>query len=334
MNRLFSVTLWVVIALSTPMLFLTLAAGVFIDPMATVLGVVFAVVYLTVVVWVFSRTPLWPDFRTHRRGPDGKRRRGHGSTAQWVAACLLWGGLAAVGIALLTSTALLDLMVKLNLDFFMLSMAGGYPEEIAKALGAALILIAFRQLNRPWHGLITGALVGLGFEVNENLLYGSTGALLDANSDIDGVLIMWGYRTLAGPLIHTILTAFAGYGIALALFRAHRTLAWRCGVAVGWIGIAFILHFAWNMLWESTLASIINIVVISLIMYPLFGYLIWRSWREARADESYAYAPGALTTTADLALIDAPTTPSLTAQQAEPVAAGMEETAIGDGGSR
>lgn len=88
------------------------------------------------------------------------------------------------------------------------------------------------------------------------------------------------------------------------------------------------------MLWETTLASIINIVVISLIMYPLFGYLIWRSWREARADESYAYAPGALTTTADLALIDAPTTPSLTAQPAEPVAAGTEETAIGDGGSR
>lgn len=330
MSRLFSITLWVLIAVSIPMLFLTAAGSAFISPWAGFLGAVFSVLYLVIVIWLLSRTPLWPDFTSFGRMPAGEKRRGHGSTTQWVAASLLWGAFVSFGLVMVFGLSVMDLTTKLGLDFFMASFAGAYPEEIAKSLGIALILMSFRQLNRPWHGLATGALVGLGFEVNENLLYGSTGALLDPNSDLDGVLLMWGSRTVAGPLIHTILSAFAGYGIALALFRAHKTVAWRWGVAVAWIGVAFALHFAWNLLWESMIASIINIAVVSLIMYPLIAYLIWRSWREARTDHTYAYAPGAITNTKDLALISAPSTPSRTHQPAEPE---NDKTAIGDGGS-
>ncbi len=330
MSRLFSITLWVLIVVSTPTLFLSVAGSAFINPVAGILGFIFVVFYLVIVIGLLSRTPLWPDFTSFRRDPSGEKRRGQGSTTQWVAASLLWGALASFGLVMVFGLSVMDLTTKLGLDFFMASFAGAYPEEIAKSLGIALILLSFRQLNRPWHGLATGALVGLGFEVNENLLYGSTGALLDPNSDLDGVLMMWGYRTLAGPLIHTILSAFAGYGIALALFRARKTIAWRWGVAVAWIGLAFVLHFAWNLLWETEVASIINIVVVSLVMYPLIVYLIWRSWREARADDTYAYAPGAITNSAELALVDAPTTPSLTTRPADP---GHDKTAIGDGGS-
>ena len=170
----------------------------------------------------------------------------------------------------------------------------------------AVILLSFRQLNRPWHGLATGALVGLGFEINENLLYGAVGGLMDPNSDLSGMLFMWQIRTIAGPLIHTVLTALAGYGIALALFRAGKSTGWRVGVVAAWIALVFALHFMWNLLWESTAAAITTYVIISLIMYPVVGYLIWRSWREARADSTYAYAPAAITGTTELALVDAP----------------------------
>lgn len=295
MSRLFSITLWVLIAVSLPALFLTAAGSAFINPLAGILGVVFTLFYLVIVIWLLSRTPLWPDFKSFRRTPEGNKRRGHGSTTQWVAASLLWGAFVSFGLVMIFGLSVMDLTTKLGLDFFMASFTGAYPEEIAKSLGIALILLSFRQLNRPWHGLATGALVGLGFEVNENLLYGSTGALLDPNSDLDGVLMMWGYRTVFGPLIHTILSAFAGYGIALALFRAHKTLAWRWGVACAWIFVAFALHFAWNMMWEAQLASMINMIMVSLIMYPLIVYLIVRSWRDARADHTYAYTPGIVT---------------------------------------
>lgn len=306
MSRLFTVTLWTCILLSIPMIFLTLSNLLLVESAAGLLSLVFGALYLVVVLLFFSRSPLWPDFRSHSRHPDGSRRRGQGSAWQWVLASLLWGSMAAVGLVMLAGFPILDLVDKLNWDFFMASFVGAYPEEIAKSLGVALILLSFRQLNRPWHGLVTGALVGLGFEVNENILYGAVGALTDPNSDLSGLLHMWQVRTIAGPLIHTVLTALAGYGIALALFRAGRSTAWRVGVAAGWIGLAFLLHFLWNMLWESTVAATVTYVIISLLMYPLFGYLIWRSWREARGDTTYAYAPAAITTTAELTLVDAP----------------------------
>lgn len=328
MSRLFSVTLWVLTVLTLPVIFLTLAGTVFFEPLAGVLGVVFAVLYLVIVIWALSRTPLWPDFRSFRRTREGRKRRRHGSTMQWVAASLLWGAFVSTALLLVPAQAVIDLTRKWGWDFFMASFGGAYPEEIVKSLGIAIILLVFRQLNRPWHGLVTGALVGLGFEVNENFLYGVTGALIHANSDVGGVLFMWGSRTLYGPLIHTILSAFAGYGIALAFFRANKTRAWRWGVALAWIFVAFALHFAWNMLWDSNIASIINIVVISLIMYPLFIYLIWRNWRDARADGTYGYAPGVITTTRDLALIDAPTTPPSPATLPVDARGGKDETAI------
>lgn len=36
-----------------------------------------------------------------------------------------------------------------------------------------------------------GVFVGLGFELIETVQYGAAGALEDANSDVDGLLIMW-----------------------------------------------------------------------------------------------------------------------------------------------
>ncbi|MFP7365181.1 PrsW family intramembrane metalloprotease [Corynebacterium callunae] len=306
MSKYFRITLWVLMVASTPMLFLSFSSFALIDLAASAVGLLFSALYLVIVMWLLSITPLWPDFKSYRRLPDGTKRKGQGSTFLWVFSSLWWGACVAVGIVMLMGLSVFDLMDKLNWDFVSMSFAGAYPEEIAKALGVAIILLRFRQLNRPWHGFVTGALVGLGFEVNENILYGATGAMFDPNSDMAGVLVMWQYRTLAGPLIHTLLTGFAGYGIALAFFTARKSVAWRIGVAAVGLGIAFVLHFSWNLLWESYTAQIINIVVISLIMYPLAAFIIWRSWKESRDDQTYAYAPGAITTARELALIAPP----------------------------
>lgn len=300
MNRLFSITLWVAIILSIPAFILSAASLVFITGTSAALGLLFSVLYLAVVLWIFSKTPLWPRFNY----PGAKQKKGR--VFSWVCGSLMWGAFVCFGLIMLVALPVMEITDKLNWGFVSMSFAGAYPEEIAKALGVAIILMAYRELNRPWHGFITGALVGLGFEVNENLLYGATGALMDPNSDLDGMLMMWGYRTVAGPLIHTLLTALAGYGIALALFRAQKTTAWRWGMVLGWGFVAFALHFTWNLLWENQYIAIANYIVVSLIMYPLAGFIIWRSWREAREDESYAYAPGIITSTQELAFLDAP----------------------------
>ncbi|BAU94533.1 hypothetical protein N24_0271 [Corynebacterium suranareeae] len=298
MSRLFSITLWVALLLAIPAVIFSFATFVFVDPLSSVLSFVFAVIYMAVVLFALSRTPLWPNFKT----PGATKRAG----LKWAVASLWWGAFVSFGLIMLLAGPILSITDKLNWDFVSMSFGGAYPEEIAKALGVAIILLSFRQLNRPWHGFITGTLVGLGFEVNENILYGATGAMMDPNSDIEGVLMMWQYRTLLGPFIHTLLTGFAGYGIALAFFRARKTIAWRWGVAIGWTLIAFALHFAWNLLWEDDIASIINIVVVSVIMYGLAIYIFWSNWAEARDDSSYAFAPGIITNTKDLALVETP----------------------------
>ncbi|ALP48913.1 PrsW family intramembrane metalloprotease [Corynebacterium glutamicum] len=298
MSRMFSITLWVAILLSTPALFLSLATFLFVDGISVLVNFVFAVLYLVVIVFLLSRTPLWPRFK----GSGSKK----GGGFAWAASSLLWGAFVGFGIVMLFAGPVMDLTDKLGWDFVAMSFTGAYPEEIAKALGVAIILLSFRQLNRPWHGFITGALVGLGFEVNENLLYGATGAIMDPNADLDGVLMMWQYRTMLGPLIHTLLTGFAGYGIALAFFRARKTVAWRWSVAIGWTLIAFALHFSWNLMWENVIGSYATIIVVSVVMYGLAIYIIWSNWAEARDDSSYAFVPGIITNTKDLSLLDAP----------------------------
>ncbi|WP_080792763.1 PrsW family intramembrane metalloprotease [Corynebacterium pacaense] len=305
MSRMFKITLWVLVLLTAPAGIFTVAGSVFISPVSGLLGMVFGAVYLVLIPWLLSRTPLWPDFRSGRRMPDGSRRKGDGATWTWMLACLMWGGSASFAVVMVTALPIMGITDKLGWVFVSASLGGAYPEEIVKSLGILLILYSFRQLNRPWHGLVTGAIVGLGFEVNENILYGATGALMDPNSDFAGLISMWQLRTFVGPLLHTVFSAIAGYGIALALFRAGKSAGWRWAVGCGWVFIAFTLHFAWNLLWENTVIAYVNIVVVCLVMYPLIGYLIWTCWRQARVDASYAWAPGAITSTRELSLIDA-----------------------------
>ncbi|ALC04671.1 hypothetical protein CDES_00955 [Corynebacterium deserti GIMN1.010] len=297
MNRLFSITVWTIIVVSIPVTLMTMAIFAFLDASVIGLSLLFAALYLGIVWWALSKTPLWPRFAKKS------------TTFSWAIASLLWGGFACMGMVMLFALPMMDLMEKLEWDLVAMSWAGAYPEEVAKAFGVVLILMAYRQLNRPWHGFATGALVGLGFEVIENLVYGATGALLDANADIDGVLMMWGYRSIAGPLIHTLLTAFAGYGIGLALFYANESKKWRIFTAAKWIFLAFALHFAWNIQWENPWYSIVTMVIVCIIMYGQAINIVHASWSVARDDVSYAYAPGIITSTKELALIDAPMHP-------------------------
>lgn len=278
------------------------------SPISGLLGSAFALANLVLIVWLLSRTPLWPDFRTGRRLPDGSRRKGAGTTWTWVFACIMWGASTSFALVMLTALPIMDITSKLGWDFVSASFGGAYPEEIVKSLGIVIILFSFRQLNRPWHGLVSGAIVGLGFEVNENILYGATGALLDPNSDLAGLIGMWQIRTFVGPLLHTVLSAIAGYGIALALFRAGKTTRWRWAVGCGGVGIAFALHFIWNLMWVNPVLAYINIAVVCLLMYPLIIYLFWSCWKQARVDCSYAWTPGAITSVHELSLIDAHST--------------------------
>lgn len=250
-------------------------------------GVLLGLIYVAVIVALLRLTPLWP-----RMGSAGR-------SALWVGVCLAWGGGFAMMPALLVATPLMDAVGNLGWDAATMSFGGAYPEEPGKALGVVLIVMMFRGLNRPWHALVTGALVGLGFETMENISYGALLGMLDPASDVSGLLEIWGLRIFLGPCLHIIWTAIAGWGIGQSLFAARLSAPRRVLVALGWLAVSFLLHFAWNYQ-GGQVASAATSIVAAAVMYPLICWLMWCGWRQARADRSYAYTPRVITSVAQL----------------------------------
>lgn len=277
MSRLFRVTLVVCTVIGIPVLVYFTATNFLISPIGGLLGLIFAAVYVALVIWLFTLSPMWPD-----RAGAGWR---------WVAACLVWGAGVSFLLVMAGGLPVMDLVSKLGWDLFEASFGGAYPEEIAKALGVGVILFTFRGLNRPWHGLMTGALVGLGFEAIENAMYGAMFAVMDPNSDVAGTLSTWALRVFAGPGLHIVFSALAGWGLGLAVFSAGRTPAWRFRVAAVWLFIAFLLHFGWNIMWPQVWMQIAGAVTAAAVMYPLLAWVWVRAHRMCRADDTYAFTP-------------------------------------------
>lgn len=262
--------------------------GMFVlSPVAAAVGVVLAALYALGVLALLRATPLWPSL---------------GTTATqkwWILVCLAWGGGFAMVPSYVAGPPVMDVADALGWEDASLSFGGAYPEEPGKAMGVVLILLCFRGLNRPWHGLVTGALVGLGFEALENLTYGVVLGALHPVADLDGSLGIWFVRLIYGPFLHIIWTALAGWGIGQALFMARRSAAGRILTALGWLGVSFIFHFLWNYQGEQSVTTATTYAV-WVLMYPVAIWLLHRAWQLARDDVSYTYTPGALTSFSQL----------------------------------
>ncbi|MBC3186642.1 PrsW family intramembrane metalloprotease [Corynebacterium sp. zg-331] len=273
MNRLFAITLGIGTALGLLCLLLQLANDLILSPAALGIGVGLGLCYVLLIVGLLRLSPMWPA-----------------GAHLWVLPALIWGAGTSLGLVMILATPLSEIPEKLGWDLVEASLGGAYPEECLKALGVMLILLSFRRLNRPWHGLIVGAVVGLGFETVENLLYGANGAILDPNSDATGALRLWVLRLLAGPFLHIVFTGIAGWGIGVALYTAEASPRWRIARGLGWFLVAFGLHFSWNLLPDAQLHQVLNMIAVGLVMYPLAGWLFIRGNRQARGDDTYAYS--------------------------------------------
>lgn len=267
MSTLFRTTNWVLFWLFAPASLVFLIVGTIIaSPAGLSISVPIALVYGAAWVFLFRFSAMWPK-----------------AGAKWVIATL-GAGVGTCGAVLLVAGPVSDLVEKLGWEAALASFAGAYPEEILKASCIVVILLGFRELDRPWHGLITGAMVGLGFELYENVMYGSTGALLDPNTDVEGALTMWGLRIVAGPGLHIMFSALAGWGIGVGLFSARLTSARRWLAAGGSTALAFALHFGWNFMPGSPVLQVVGMVAVALVGYPLVIWLAIKGHRAAKED--------------------------------------------------
>ena len=265
MSKLFRYSLFLFILVGLPFMALPVLPNALALPTPAAISAVFTVAYLGILVAVVRRTRLWPY-------------------QGWAPALLavLWGAGTSYALVSVSAPSIIDLAAHTGATTTAASWGGAYPEEIAKATGVVFILLAFRQLNRPWHGFVIGMLVGLGFESFENLLYGIVMSPIHPSSDIMGVLQIWGARVFLGPFLHIAFTGLAGWGIGWALFAVGRGLAWRLAHALGWFAVAFACHFGWNILGDNLVLLIGSKIVTGIVLYASFIYVWVAAFKAAK----------------------------------------------------
>lgn len=173
-----------------------------------------------------------------------------GTPKRLVAMSLGWGGMIALmSVASGLSVPWMSISDKMGWYSASMSMAAAVPEELVKGMGVLVLLwIGRAWWNRPWHGLVAGLLVGLGFGAMENAMYAMTFASLDPQSDVSGALSVYGSRILLGPEVHVLMTGLVGYAIGKALYEGPAlNISGRVSTVIGCFLISMTVHFAWNL---------------------------------------------------------------------------------------
>ncbi|WP_433299786.1 PrsW family intramembrane metalloprotease [Actinoplanes sp. CA-030573] len=167
-----------------------------------------------------------------------------------------WGGLVATSASIPASVALEDLVAKLGSPHLAAdwgaALAAPTVEETAKTLGVVVIvLIARSQINSVLDGIVYGAMVGLGFQIAEDVVFAVGAVALAGQGDhvqpVIATFLLRGF--LSGVWSHTLFGALAGAGIGYLVVRRDRPLGMRIGVAV----LACLGAWASHVLWNSPL---------------------------------------------------------------------------------
>jgi RsiW-degrading membrane proteinase PrsW (M82 family) len=176
-----------------------------------------------------------------------------------IAFALAWGGLVATGLALSANSAVQSILTtSQGLTFttqWGAAIAGPTDEELLKGLGVVVCaLLARRRMRSPVDGFILGAVVGLGFQVVEDIVY--TANVMAAGQDPwSAIAQMFVLRGIMGGLwSHAVYTGLFGLGLGYALTRPEWPWSRRVLAAVAGFAAAWSLHFLWNspLLVDST----------------------------------------------------------------------------------
>jgi protease PrsW len=170
-----------------------------------------------------------------------------------LALAFAWGALVATTVSIPGSAALDNLVAKLGSPHLAAdwgaALAGPTVEEAAKTLGVvAIVLVARAQVNSLLDGVVYGALVGLGFQLAEDVVFAVGAVALAGQGDqvrpVVATFLLRGF--LSGLWSHTLFGALAGAGIGYLVVRRERTPGRRIGVAALAVGGAWACHLLWN----------------------------------------------------------------------------------------
>jgi protease PrsW len=200
-----------------------------IGPAASIVGMVLALVPLTVVLLVIRLVDRWePEPRS------------------LVVLAVAWGAIAAIGIALgvdLLLTLVLGVDDSASRDAFSAVVQAPIVEEFAKGLGVLLLFAtARRAFDGPVDGVVYGALVGAGFAFTENIQYFAVSLIEGGVPDVSTTFLL---RGILSPFAHVMFTAVTGFALGLAARRGATTAQAIGPWLLGMLGAA-VLHALWN----------------------------------------------------------------------------------------
>nr|WP_240942136.1 PrsW family intramembrane metalloprotease [Planosporangium thailandense] len=214
-----------------------------------------------------------------------------------LATAFAWGAVVVTVTAVPGNLAAESIVAKLVSPRFAAlwgsALAGPTVEEILKFLGVvAIAMLATSQVNSVVDGMVYGAMVGLGYQVMENVSYAAVAVQeAGAGDRLEPVFTTFVVRgILGGPWSHTVFTALAGAGVGYAVVRVDRSARVRAAVAGAGLGGAWLCHFAWN---SPLLADGLGVGVAGRLAAlvvkgaPVLALVLGLAWLARRREDAY-----------------------------------------------
>ncbi len=172
--------------------------------------------------------------------------------AKLMVVAFLWGGFAATAMAANANDAILALYAKVFGQVWALNWGAGlaapFTEEPAKGSGLLLLIaLAPRQIRTAFDGFILGGLIGLGFQIVEDISYAMTsaGTQFGANQigASVGTIIL---RMVSGVAAHALYSAIFCAGLVYLVGRPAEPR--KIGRGCLLVAIPMLLHGTWDSL--------------------------------------------------------------------------------------
>jgi RsiW-degrading membrane proteinase PrsW (M82 family) len=219
--------------------------------------------------------------------------------ASLIVIALLWGGVVALSFAAVVNSTFLDFLQQVlpsqQVNAWGAALVAPIDEEFYKGAGLLMIFFMARdEIDGLMDGLVYGAMIGLGFQVVENMQYFIHAAAESGGSGLGAVVGMFFVRVLvAGLYSHMLFTGLLGFGFAYFVTRrGTATWAKRAGILGLFVLASWAAHFVWNSPWFDSLAEGgVGAFITSLVLKGLpFLVLLLLMVIVARRRESQAFA--------------------------------------------
>jgi protease PrsW len=188
----------------------------------------------------------------------------------------LWGSVVALSFAAIVNSSFLTFLQHTlspqQVESWGAALVAPINEEFYKGAGLVMIfLIARDEIDSLMDGLVYGAMIGLGFQVMENVQYFVHAAAQSGGGQLGAVAGTFFVRVLiAGLYSHMLFTGLLGFGFAYFVTRTWKPMVVRVGVLLLFIALAWSAHFVWNSPWlEGLMAGSAGEFILGLVIKGL-----------------------------------------------------------------